>query len=82
MKHLKLNYTDLRLAAFRTTIHKFAMITFYALVSARLNEKCQSKICFRERKSVYLTPGGPLPDSQICQTTQVIITLPFLNLID
>ena len=31
------------------------MITFYVFISARLSEKWQSKICFRERKSVYLT---------------------------
>ena len=53
------------------------MITFYVLVSARLSEKWESnkELCFRERKSFYLT-------LKLAKITQAIINLPFLNLID
>ena len=44
------------------------MTIFYVLVSARLREKWQSKCCFRERKSVYLT-------LKLAKITQVIINL-------
>ena len=50
------------------------MITFYVLVSAKLSEKWQSKTLFSWKKI-------SLPDAQISQITEVIITLPFLNLI-
>ena len=45
------------------------MITFYVLVSARVSDKWQLKTLFSWKKI-------SLPDAQISQITQVIITLP------